>query len=139
MGYAAAQLKAVGYEYVPGPSGNPSDLLLRQVGDHSKGFEWRGQENYDAVGENVLAVVEALLVSLCGLEPLPLPPANNEQAHSAVYVTPGLAEHTGPLLLLVCGSEPGGAAGVWGRSLCINASMLEGAMFDYILRAKALG
>ena len=41
--------------------------------------------------------------------------------------------------LLLCGSAPGGAAGVWGRSLCLNASLQSGAMFDYVLRAEALG
>ena len=28
---------------------------------------------------------------------------------------------------------------MWGRSLCINASTHEGAMFDYIARAQAAG
>ena len=40
-----------------------------------------------------------------------------------------------PRLLLVHGSMPGGSCGIWGRSLCINVSTLEGAMFDYIRRA----
>ena len=55
------------------------------------------------------------------------------------HPSPTTQEHVGPLLLLVCGSAPGGAAGVWGRSLCINASLHEGAMFDYIFRAQELG
>jgi hypothetical protein len=136
--FAARELREIGYQYIPGPSGNPSDLVLRQTADPAKGFEWRGQQNYDALGDAVLSYVEAQLSVLCGLEALPLP-KGGASAYSAVYATPGFREHAGPLLLLVCGSSPGGAAGVWGRSLCINASLLEGAMFDYIFRAKALG
>ena len=78
------------------------------------------------------------LTALCGLVPLPLP-AEAKEANSVVYASSHLKEHTGPLLLLVCGSAPGGAAGVWGRSLCINSSLHEGAMFDYIFRAEELG
>lgn len=34
---------------------------------------------------------------------------------------------------------PGGSCGIWGRSLCINASTLEGAMYDYIAKAHERG
>ena len=48
-------LAALGYAYVPGPSGEPSDLVLRQTADPSRGFAWKGQEDYDRVGAAVLA------------------------------------------------------------------------------------
>lgn len=137
-GYAAADLAKLGYQFVPGPSGHPSDYVMRQVKDNSKGFEWHGQENYDAVGDAVVPVVQSMLTSLCGLQPLPLP-ASAAAANSVVYATPDFEKQTGPLLLLVCGIGPGGAAGIWGRALCVNTTLLEGAMFDYIARAKALG
>ena len=41
-----------------------------------------------------------------------------------------------PIIFLVCGSFPGGSAGVWGRSLCVNATLREGGMFDYIERCR---
>ena len=34
---------------------------------------------------------------------------------------------------------PGGTAGVWGRSLCINDGTLSGSMFEAIARAKSRG
>ena len=43
------------------------------------------------------------------------------------------------LALTLAGMAPGGAAGVWGRSLCINESTLQGAMFDCIRRAQERG
>ena len=82
--------------------------------------------------------VQQQLVALCDLLPFPLP-ATAADANSVVYASKNFQEHPGPLLLLVCGSSPGGAAGVWGRSLCINASLHEGAMFDYIFRAEKMG
>ena len=50
------------------------------------------------------------------------------RARVQAFATPGLHAHCGPVLLLVCGSTPGGNCGVWGRSLCINDSTLQGAM-----------
>ncbi|CAE8639814.1 unnamed protein product [Polarella glacialis] len=70
--------------------------------------------------------------------PLPLP-AGPAEANLVIYASPDVKEHAGPLLLLICGSAPGGAAGIWGRSVCINAGLEEGAMFDYIFRAQKLG
>ena len=75
---------------------------------------------------------QAQLVTRCGLEELPLGTAT-------AYTSPDLANARGPLLLLVCGSEPGGAAGVWGRSLLINEGARSGAMFEYVSRAQSLG
>mmetsp|Transcript_21356 Transcript_21356/g.40190 ORF Transcript_21356/g.40190 Transcript_21356/m.40190 type:complete len:332 (+) Transcript_21356:39-1034(+) len=135
--YAASALSKLGYEFRPGHRGK-SDLALRQKDNLEKGFEWKDQANYDAVADAVVSYVQLQLTALCGLVPLPLPPHPGE-ANSVVYASNNLEAHTGPLLLLVCGSAPGGAAGVWGRSLCINSSLHEGAMFDYIFRAEALG
>lgn len=136
--FAARALRDLGYEYVAGASGGRSDWVLRRAGDAQRGFEWKGQQDYDAVGEAAIAYVQAQLSALCGLVPLPLPPARAD-AHSVVYASPGLEGHRGPLLLLVCGAPPGGGAGVWGRSLCINASLREGSMFDYVFRAQECG
>lgn len=139
MAYAARELARLGYCYVQGDSGDPSDWVLRQVADAQKGFEWKGQADYDALGDAVVAYIQGQLTALCGLVALPLPLSANAEATSVVYASPDMQDHTGPLLLLVCGMAPGGAAGVWGRSLCINSTLLEGAMFDYIFRAQRLG
>ena len=40
---ATLALKALGYEYVPGPTTSPTDMILQPK------FSWNGQENYDAV------------------------------------------------------------------------------------------
>jgi hypothetical protein len=119
---ASAALTALGYAFVPAGSGDKNDMVLRQAADTSKGFEWRGQQDYDAVGAAVVTWVRSQLTVLCGLEEVT---AGVEPA--VAYATPGWREHAGPFLLLVCGSAPGGTAGVWGRSLCINASTKEGA------------
>jgi hypothetical protein len=125
-----SSLAELGYAYVAGPTGDRSDWVLRQTGNTDAGFEWRGQENYDAVGSAVLGTIKELLVEVCGLK------QQKVVGGGTCFVSPGIAESSAPLLLLVCGSEPGGAVGVWGRSLCINATLLEGAMFDYIARAE---
>lgn len=135
--YAASALAKLGYEFRPAARGK-SDLVLRQKSDPEKGFEWKDQKNYEEVADAVVSYVQLQLTTLCGLVPLPLP-LNAKEANSVVYASSHLKEHAGPLLLLVCGSAPGGAAGVWGRSLCINSSLHEGAMFDYIFRAESLG
>ena len=63
-----------GYQFVAGPSGDPDDLVLRQLADQAVGFTWRGQEDYDAVGAAVTAHMQQLLASpLCGLEAVRLP------------------------------------------------------------------
>ena len=68
------QLARLGYQFIPGPSGDPDDLVLRQLADKAVGFTWRGQEDYDAVGAAVTAHMQHLLASpLCGLEAVPLP------------------------------------------------------------------
>eukprot|EP00802_Teleaulax_amphioxeia_P015080 Tamp_15163.p1 GENE.Tamp_15163~~Tamp_15163.p1 ORF type:complete len:373 (-),score=59.99 Tamp_15163:445-1434(-) len=133
-GSADAALAALGYAFVPGPSGRASDWVMRNKDDASKGFEWRGQEDYDAVGAAVCGWVRSRLTSACGLEEVS---AGLEPA--TAYASPGWRTHAGPFLLLVCGSKPGGTAGVWGRALCINATTHEGAMFDYIARGHAKG
>ena len=47
---ADAVLAKLGYAFLPGPSGAASDWVLRSKDDASKGFAWRGQEDYDLVG-----------------------------------------------------------------------------------------
>ena len=85
-------------------------------------LQWRGQNEYDALGAAVVDWIRARLTLACGLEEVT---AGIEPA--TAYATPGWQNHPGPFLLLVCGSAPGGTAGVWGRSLCINESTLQGA------------
>jgi len=126
-------LAALGYAYIPGPSGDKADWVLRQLRDPSAGFSWRGQSNYDQLGAAAVRWVRGALVGLCGLEPLDV------LSPTTIYATPDIASHSGTVLLLVCGSAPGGDAGVWGRSLCINGTTAQGAQFDYIERAHALG
>ena len=133
-----SKLQEAGYKYVGGASGRSHDLVLRQVTDESKKFEWQGQEHYDLLGAGVVQYLERSLVSDVGLEELV---AKKEGADVGVNVfcTPGLQSHEGPLLILVAGSAPGGHAGMWARSLCINNSLEYGSMLPYISRAKELG
>jgi hypothetical protein len=120
---ADAALGILGYVFVPGPTGSRCDWVLRQKEDVTKGFEWRGQPDYDAVGAAVVNWVRSRLTLSFGLEEVTsgLEPA-------VAYASPGWQQNTRPILLLVCGSAPGGTAGIWGRSLCINASTLEGVL-----------
>ena len=53
------KLAMLGYHFVAGPSGDPSDLVLRQLADKAAGFAWKGQEDYDAVGAAVTAHLQA--------------------------------------------------------------------------------
>lgn len=136
--YASRELAKLGYEYKAGPSGGRSDFVLRKKADSQKGFEFEGQAHYDQLGEAVMMYVQSQLIGLCNLLPLPVPRTPCD-ANSVVYASSNFEGNASPLLLLVCGSAPGGAAGIWGRSLCINSSLEEGAMFEFIFRAEALG
>lgn len=97
-------------------------------------FVWKGQENYDAVGEAVNATIREMLVTHCKLVEVV-----TDLAPASCWASPDWREHRGPTLVLVCGNTPGGEAGVWGRALCVNQTTLQGAMFDYIARARAKG
>ena len=124
-------LADLGYTYVPVPTGDPDDFVLRSA--DGGGFEWKGQANYDAVGAAAVAWIREQLVAHCGLHAVPC------AGGATAYSSSGLKGSSAPLLLLVCGSAPGGDAGVWGRSLCINDSTRSGAMFGYVRRAQRLG
>ena len=124
-------LALLGYAFLPGPTDSPSDLVLRKKAKPSEGFQWKGQANYDAVAAAAIAEVQLQLVESCGLQARPVGPG-------IAYATPGLAKYD-DVLLLVCGSAPGGSAGVWARSLCMNASTASGAMFEYIAEAQSRG
>jgi len=76
-----------------------------------------------------------MLVTHCKLEQV----TSADLAPASCWASPNWREHTGPTVVLVCGNTPGGEAGVWGRALCINQTTLQGAMFDYISRARAKG
>lgn len=89
----------------------------------------------DAVGAAVTAWAKDALGTVAGLTPVKIGPATCWVSPAGVGAEIGTAT---PRLLLVCGSMPGGSCGIWGRSLCINASTLEGAMFDYIRRVRQL-
>ena len=115
-------LRALGYEY----RGSGSDWKL------TPNFTWKGPEDYSKVAGACMDWVRESLVTICGLEKIPV-------GSGLAYTTAELAEHSGPVLLLVCGSAPGGTAGVWGRSLCINDGTLSGSMFEAIARAKSRG
>ena len=69
-------LASRGYEYVPGPTGDRSDWVLRKIADGTP-FAFESQQKYDAVGAAVGVWLKERLVSLCGLEPLAdvVPPA----------------------------------------------------------------
>lgn len=121
------ELRALGYEYVPGPTASPSDRVL------SPRFSWKGQEDYDAVAAACTAWVTAQLAPLFGLTPIEF------LGGATAFVTPNLSTWAGPTLLLICGSAPGGDCGVWGRALCLNDSTLSGSMFETIRLAQERG
>ena len=65
------QLARRGYQFVAGPSGDPDDLVLRQLADNAVGFTWRGQEDYDAVGAAVTVALTLTLTLAPTLAPAP--------------------------------------------------------------------
>jgi hypothetical protein len=46
--------------------------VLRKKDDPAEGFEWKGQQDYDAVGAAVNKCIGEMLPVVCGLEPIPL-------------------------------------------------------------------
>ena len=119
----------LGYVYKAPEGGSVSDERLTQVDDETKGFEWKGQENYDAVAAACALYCKTRLVLASGLMETAL-------GEARCWAHPNDAGPNAPIIFLVCGSFPGGSAGVWGRSLCVNATLREGGMFDYIERCR---
>ena len=68
---AAWALRCLGYEYGRSEASGGA-LKLRKCLDHSRGFEWKGQFNYDLVAVACAAYCKARLESLCGLVAAPL-------------------------------------------------------------------
>ena len=116
-------LAELGYVYKAPEGGTVSDERLTQVDDETKGFEWKGQENYDAVAAACALYCKTRLVLASGLMETAL-------GEARCWAHPNDAGPNAPIIFLVCGSFPGGSAGVWGRSLCVNATLREGGMFD---------
>ena len=128
---AARALAALGYAYGARDDARAGDeryYTLNQLADKTKGFEWKGQEDYDRVAVACAAYCKSRLEVHCRLAPVAM-------GEATIWASPGDAGPAAPLVFLVCGSNPGGSAGVWGRSLCVNATLGEGAMFDYVARA----
>jgi len=128
---AVQALSALGYCYrAPEGSNDIRDERLTKL-DGSGGFEWRGQEDYDKVAEACAAYCKSRLVVSSGLMEVAI-------GEAKIWASPKDAGLNAPLCFLVCGSYPGGSAGVWGRSLCVNGTLREGGMFDYVRRAREL-
>lgn len=66
MEAAEARLGELGYAFIKGQSGNPSDWVLRQIANTGEGFEWKGQENYDEIGAAVTAWAKVSLATIAG-------------------------------------------------------------------------
>eukprot|EP00755_Sulcionema_specki_P022826 Sspe_Gene.77431::Locus_48387_Transcript_2_2_Confidence_0.667_Length_1059::g.77431::m.77431 len=125
-------LHRMGYKYVQ-QSKDPADMVLRQVKNPAKGFEWVNQEHYDKLGDEVIEFLYEQLTSTYGLE-------CRTELHPDVkiFASPGMEDHTGTLLIILQGA---GAVrpGMWARKLCINNSLRDGTIFPYIIEAKKRG
>ena len=129
-----AELASHGYRFVPGPSGQSHDFVLRKTSDESAGFTFEGPERFAALALTVFRWTKEKLTRFCDLEAL-----SGFSSSAIPYATPGFADREAPVLLLLCGDVPGGDAGSWSRKLIINDGTLPGCMFEYILRAQARG
>jgi|MDSY01.1.fsa_nt_gb hypothetical protein len=96
------------------------------------GFEWAGQQHYDALAEAVLEYAETTLVTIGGLVKIELLPG------CPVYHSEDFFTNDRDLLILIQGTGRV-RVGVWGCALCINDSMRHGSMVEYVLRAKEQG
>eukprot|EP01063_Lacrimia_lanifica_P006865 TRINITY_DN14340_c0_g1_i1.p1 TRINITY_DN14340_c0_g1~~TRINITY_DN14340_c0_g1_i1.p1 ORF type:complete len:535 (+),score=183.06 TRINITY_DN14340_c0_g1_i1:64-1605(+) len=124
-------LEAAGYRYVR-VGEREGDFGLRQVKDEAKGFEWDGQQHYDALGD---AVTEALYAHM--EKEYRLRKDNVGTDEEPVYVF-----HRGLDAPVVCVLIQGSGAvtpGMWARSLCINNSCHEGTIFPYLKAAAERG
>ena len=90
----ADALAALGYAYVPGNSGDKSDMVLRQATDTSKGFGGEGSKTTTRL--TVVKWIRSRLTVLGGLEEV----AGLEPA--TAYATPGW-RGTRPFLLWFAG------------------------------------
>eukprot|EP01059_Diplonema_ambulator_P026127 TRINITY_DN4330_c0_g1_i2.p1 TRINITY_DN4330_c0_g1~~TRINITY_DN4330_c0_g1_i2.p1 ORF type:complete len:492 (+),score=178.40 TRINITY_DN4330_c0_g1_i2:1142-2617(+) len=121
-------LKKAGYEYVRiEKSTREADYTLKQVGS-DKGFEWKGQEDYDRLGEAVTEYLYEQLEGKYGCKRLNLGTGEDEVP---VFVK----NLNAPTILVLIQGSGAVTPGMWARSLCINESLHEGTIFPYIASA----
>ena len=136
---ASAALEAAGYHYVPAGRGarREADQVLRQVGDAAKGFEWKGQEDYDVLGGAVSDYLYAMLEDTYHLRRHEVSQdAAGEDFVSVPVFESKLDSETVCVLIQGSGAV---TPGMWARSLCINESLHEGTIFPYVKAAQERG
>eukprot|EP01061_Rhynchopus_euleeides_P007835 TRINITY_DN16897_c0_g2_i3.p1 TRINITY_DN16897_c0_g2~~TRINITY_DN16897_c0_g2_i3.p1 ORF type:complete len:522 (+),score=223.75 TRINITY_DN16897_c0_g2_i3:60-1568(+) len=139
MKAANAALRAAGYHYVPAGKQTAllpreADQLLRQTADSEKGFEWKGQEDYDKLGDAVSGYLYAMLEETYGLRRHEM--SGDERGEGFVSV-PVFEQRLDSETVLVLVQGSGAVTpGMWARSLCINNSLHEGTIFPYIRAAQ---
>ena len=127
-------LKKAGYQYVEASTDREADLVLRQAGNASAGFEWKGQEDYDTLGEAVTGYLYEMLTEKYKFDrhDFSEDQKDDEDYEEIPVFTKNLDAEV--IIYLIQGS---GAvtAGMWARSLCINESLHEGTIFPYVRAA----
>jgi hypothetical protein len=131
---AQEQLRRLGYRY---DGRDEFGGKLRRISPYGGargdgGFVWNGQEHYDLLAEAVLQYAESTLVSVGRLVKFELLRGCN------VYHSEDFFTNTENLLVLIQGTGRV-RVGVWGCALCINDSMKNGSMVEYVLRAQQKG
>eukprot|EP00761_Pharyngomonas_kirbyi_P013580 gb/GECH01013609.1/.p1 GENE.gb/GECH01013609.1/~~gb/GECH01013609.1/.p1 ORF type:complete len:476 (+),score=138.88 gb/GECH01013609.1/:1-1428(+) len=105
--------------------------------ESGKGFEWQGQEHYDALGNQIICYIQKLMKEDYNLEEhwVPVDRPTNSHIASNIFLSKNALTTEGTLLVLIQGS---GAVrpGQWARSLCINDSLENGTILPYLKKAE---
>jgi len=129
---AEAAIAELGYEFLDGSR-------LTKVGTKgTAGFEWAGEVAYNALGDAVERYIQRRMESEFGLVRTTVAGVSGEGHPVPVWASAGATDGEGTLLLLIQGS---GAVrpGQWARSLCINATLDDGACLRALRCARERG
>ena len=117
--------------------------VLRNKANGDK-FAFVSQRHYDALGDLVLADIQAQMEKDYGLKRVTIPASSASGSASAtapssyIYASADVESNSDKLLLLIQGSgvvRPG----QWARSVCTNESLTTGAILPYLRKAQEAG
>jgi len=112
---------------------------LRNIRTGAK-FAWLGQKHYDALGDIVYREIQSMMVSQFDMVErwLPLQSDGSDAPPGTprvnIFHSKDLA--TCERLMVLCQGIGAVRAGQWARALCINDSLHNGAVLDYLVDAR---
>ncbi|TNV79383.1 hypothetical protein FGO68_gene14982 [Halteria grandinella] len=138
-----AKLNEEGYQIYYEKAGVGYGVFCQNGNDPTKKIIWKGQKNYDDIGDLVIAYIQDQMVERFGLLRIEIPEnkhlqkvTDQQKPKCDIYMTrdfydPEYQPKNKKALVLIQGTGQV-RAGVWARSVCINESIEKGSMLPQI-------